>query len=269
MATRLSSIPTLLTLYTSNALPSPAATSLAPSIYPFAQLLSIHVGDITTLGVDAIVNAANNSLLGGGGVDGAIHRAAGPDLLAECKTLNGCETGAAKSTRGYNLPAKHIIHTVGPVYSANKAEEGERLLRSAYGASLNEALKVGAKSVAFPSISTGVYGYPFDKAARTALDEVGSWLEKDNNYEKVSTPAPQPQSQTVMLNTKQPNLNELRAADRENRAVLLLPKGRRQVPRDRPNRVSAQRRIRTVRRDVEPPSYHRSTNANRSSEKTA
>ncbi|SPO48654.1 related to LRP16 protein [Moesziomyces antarcticus] len=184
MTTALSSIPTLASLYTST-LSRPAASSLASSIYPFSSLLSIHCGDITTLGVDAIVNAANTSLLGGGGVDGAIHRAAGPSLLAECRKLNGCKTGEAKLTAAYDLPAKHVIHTVGPVYSSHSPAEAETLLRNAYNNSLEECRKAGGRSIAFPSISTGVYGYPFDKAAAAALDQIGQWLEHDNNHKSI------------------------------------------------------------------------------------
>ncbi|KAN0064913.1 hypothetical protein ACQY0O_001970 [Thecaphora frezii] len=133
--------------------------------------------DITKLEVDAIVNAANKSLLGGGGVDGAIHRAAGPKLLEECRTLNGCETGEAKTTKGYNLPARHVIHAVGPIYSTTKPTESARLLRSAYRNGLHQAVQYGVKSIAFPSISTGVYGYPFQDACNEALAEVASFLD--------------------------------------------------------------------------------------------
>lgn len=185
MTTSLSSIPTLASLYKSSTIPSPSPSSLAASIYPFSSKISIHQGDITSLHLDAIVNAANESLLGGGGVDGAIHRAAGPELLEECRGLNGCPTGSAKTTAGYKLPAKHVIHTVGPVYSRSNPEESERKLRSAYRNSLNELKRVGGKSVAFPSISTGVYGYPFEDAARASLDEVGQWLEEKGNGEAV------------------------------------------------------------------------------------
>jgi O-acetyl-ADP-ribose deacetylase len=140
--------------------------------------LDIVIADITTLEVDAIVNAANTSLLGGGGVDGAIHRGAGPELLGECRTLNGCNTGHAKITRGYRLPARHVIHAVGPVWSSKREHECDQLLASCYRTSLALAARHGIASIAFPSISTGVYAFPGDRAARIAagsvMEEVGA-----------------------------------------------------------------------------------------------
>ncbi|NVM21146.1 MAG: O-acetyl-ADP-ribose deacetylase [Desulfobacterales bacterium] len=149
-----------------------------------SSVLQLMQGDITEQDTEAIVNAANRSLLGGGGVDGAIHRAAGPELLAECRTLGGCETGDAVITRGYRLKARYVIHTVGPVYrSANPATE--RLLESAYQRSLEVARTKGIRSVAFPSISTGAYGYPLEEAAPVALRTVTEFLRAHPGIERV------------------------------------------------------------------------------------
>ena len=148
------------------------------------QQIEIVEGDITKQPVDAIVNAANTTLLGGGGVDGAIHRAAGPELLAECRTLGGCATGQAKITKGYRLAAKWVIHTVGPVWHGGEHAEDD-LLASCYRSSLALAEQRRLRTIAFPCISTGVYGFPMDRAARIAIREISALLQKSESVEKV------------------------------------------------------------------------------------
>lgn len=147
-------------------------------------VLKVIQADITTLTVDAIVNAANTSLLGGGGVDGAIHRAAGPALLEECRLLAGCKTGEAKITKGYNLPAKFVIHTAGPVWQGGGKGESE-LLASCYKNSLELAEKNGVTSMALPSISTGIYGYPIESAAAIAVNTVNAYLKQGSSLKEI------------------------------------------------------------------------------------
>ncbi|KAK5658288.1 hypothetical protein OQA88_2263 [Cercophora sp. LCS_1] len=187
-----SEIPTLSLLYKLGHLSAAPATArmprtlLGPSVRPrpsksFNDRVALISGDITKLAVDAIVNAANRSLLGGGGVDGAIHRAAGPNLLAECRPLNGCKTGSAKITNGYRLPARKVIHAVGPIYTMiDDPEESERLLGSCYTTSLELAVKEGCRTVAFSGLSTGAYGYPSKEAAGVALGAVRKFLEGED-----------------------------------------------------------------------------------------
>lgn len=172
-------IPTLTGLYRSGALLACASPVASPST-SINDRVSLVRGDITKLRLDAIVNAANRSLLGGGGVDGAIHRAAGPGLYEECLPLGGCETGQSKITTGHSLPARYVIHTVGPVYSASNPAKSEDLLRSCYDESLKLAVGNGLRTLGFSAVSTGVYGYPSPDAAEVACRTVRKFLETED-----------------------------------------------------------------------------------------
>jgi O-acetyl-ADP-ribose deacetylase (regulator of RNase III) len=157
---------------------------MALMAHPVDQRIELDLGDITRLKLDAIINAANSTLLGGGGVDGAIHRAAGPALLEECRTLGGCPPGEARITRGYKLPARHVIHTVGPVWRGGSDGEDATLARC-YRNSLRVAADAGLRSLAFPGISTGIYGFPIERATRIAVAETRRFLEGETRIEKV------------------------------------------------------------------------------------
>lgn len=177
----LTDIPTITQLYQKSALRK-ASSSSPSSIHPSTSTNSrvgLIKGDITKLQLDAIVNAANTTLLGGGGVDGAIHRAAGSELLRECSGIGGCSTGDACITKGYKLPARHVIHTVGPIYDNRSPQKSEALLRSCYEKSLSLAVSAGIKTLAFSGISTGIYGYPSTDAANVACETVRKFLDND------------------------------------------------------------------------------------------
>ncbi|KAG6013618.1 hypothetical protein E4U54_006526 [Claviceps lovelessii] len=187
----ISDIPTISQLYRTGALAKASPASSSAPASPFRPSSSINSrvglirGDITKLEVDAIVNAANSSLLGGGGVDGAIHRAAGPGLLSECRELDGCATGDAVITGGHELPAKHVIHTVGPVYRFRELQECQEALRNCYENSLKLASLNGLKTIAFSGISTGLYGYPSEDAAEIACETVRNFLDDDGVLDRV------------------------------------------------------------------------------------
>jgi O-acetyl-ADP-ribose deacetylase (regulator of RNase III) len=183
----LNDLPTLTELYKDKTI-VPDDEGTHSSYPPSATLndkISVIRKDITTLAVDSIVNAANNSLLGGGGVDGAIHRAAGPELYDECETLDGCETGNAKITNGYELPSKKVIHAVGPIYWKEGRKGSAKLLSMCYRTSLQLAVDNGCRSIAFSALSTGVYGYPSDEASVVALQTVRQFLDEDGKAEKL------------------------------------------------------------------------------------
>ncbi|WVR03741.1 hypothetical protein IAU60_000736 [Kwoniella sp. DSM 27419] len=178
-------IPTLAELYASGDIPKSEVTPKAPYDEALNKRVSIWRGDITELKADMIVNAANSSLLGGGGVDGAIHRAAGSDLVKECRTLGGAKTGETKVTKGYKLPATWVAHTVGPVYSSSRAEQSAQALESCYATSLALCADKGGGTIGFSSISTGVYGYPIKDATKVALATTRKFLEKDQSVTPV------------------------------------------------------------------------------------